>query len=243
MASKQFTVDGIGNVTLFKRKGMRYLRISLDSRGGVRVTLPTWVPYNAGLKFLETKRQWILDNAQVKQSFKDGQRIGKAHKLVFLHHKEVQKPTSRISGNTVFINVPRSMLNTSEPVQLAAEKAALRALKKEAETLLPQRLATLARQHGFSYKSVSVKKLKSRWGSCNSHKEIVLNLYLVQLPWHLIDYVILHELTHTKVLAHGKPFWDEMGKYLTNLKELRKEMKQYQAHILQQTPLSDTQGM
>jgi len=49
--------------------------------------------------------------------------------------------------------------------------------------LLPQRLQAFATQTGFSYRSVSVKQLKSRWGSCNTEKEITLNLFLMQLPW------------------------------------------------------------
>src|SRR5690606_36436720 len=95
-------------------------------------------------------------------------------------------------------------------VQKAAQAAAIRALRKEAETLLPQRLRTLAEQTGFTYNSVAVKQPKSRWGSCSHQKHITLNLFLMQLPWRLIDYVLLHELTHTKVMRHGPPFWAEL---------------------------------
>jgi predicted metal-dependent hydrolase len=46
----------------------------------------------------------------------------------------------------------------------------------------------------------------------------------MQLPWHLIDYVLLHELTHTKVMRHGAPFWEELERHAPTAKLLRKEI-------------------
>ncbi len=130
--------------------------------------------------------------------------------------------------------IPTGWPDQSAEVQAQAERAAVRALKKEAAQLLPQRLESLARQHGFSYNSVGIKRLKSRWGSCNERQDIVLNCFLMQLPWHLIDYVLLHELVHTRVLRHGAPFWNELGKYAKNLPAIRKEMKLYQPALATQ---------
>jgi predicted metal-dependent hydrolase len=114
-----------------------------------------------------------------------------------------------------------------EVVQKAASTAGVRALRVQAEQLLPQRLAELARQHDFTYQSVSVRSLKSRWGSCDQKKRIVLNLYLMQLPWQLIDYVLLHELTHTVVLQHGPNFWAAMERIEPRARQLRKMMHTY----------------
>jgi predicted metal-dependent hydrolase len=94
----------------------------------------------------------------------------------------------------------------------------------------------LASQTGFSYASVGVKQLKSRWGSCNTQREIVLNLFLMQLPWKLIDYVLVHELTHTKVMRHGAPFWHEMERHLPHAKSLRKQMADYQPMLIPNEP-------
>jgi predicted metal-dependent hydrolase len=117
----------------------------------------------------------------------------------------------------------------SEPeIQSAARKTGIRALRRQAETLLPQRLDQLARQHEFSYRSVAIKQLKGRWGSCDQHANIVLNLFLMQLPWEHIDYVILHELTHTNVLRHGPDFWQAMEKVLPEVKQLRKQLRLHQ---------------
>lgn len=228
MAVKIVEVAEIGKVALYKRKGVRGVRLSIAHDGSVRVTLPTWAPYRLGIEFVNNKTEWILQRQKPVQLIKNGSRVGKAHTFVFEQRSDINNPKTRIIGTEIRLGLPGNLSLDDNTVQLAAEKAAIRALKKEAEQLLPQRLETLSTQYGFKYRSVNVKRLKSRWGSCNEHKDIVLNCFLMQLPWHLIDYVLLHELTHTVVLRHGDPFWSELGKYVRNVKDIRKEMKQHQ---------------
>ena len=100
------------------------------------------------------------------------------------------------------------------------------ALRHEAKRYLPIRLAALARQHGFHYNGVTIKDTSSRWGSCSNRKHINLSLLLMTLPWHLIDYVLLHELCHTVELNHSDRFWALMNR-VTNGKalQLRQELK------------------
>jgi predicted metal-dependent hydrolase len=157
-----------------------------------------------------------------------GSAIGKAHHLYLRQSFQATAVSTRIAANEITISFPPTYASDDAAVQAAAHKACIRALRKEAEVLLPQRLEALASQTGYIYKSVGVKQLKSRWGSCNSHKEIVLNLFLMQLPWKLIDYVLVHELTHTKVMHHGAPFWREMEQHLPHAKSLRGQMADYQ---------------
>jgi predicted metal-dependent hydrolase len=73
--------------------------------------------------------------------------------------------------------------------------------------------------------------MKSRWGSCDQHRNIVLNLFLIQLPWEQIDYVLLHELTHTEVLRHGPDFWRAMERVLSDVKQLRKAVRSAQPRV------------
>jgi predicted metal-dependent hydrolase len=99
-------------------------------------------------------------------------------------------------------------------------------LRKQASAYLPGRLQTLASQYGFTYASLKISKSRSRWGSCSAKKNINLSLFLMTLPAHLIDYVILHELCHTQVMNHSPSFWKLMDE-ITEGKAgfLRKELK------------------
>ena len=230
MATKQVVIPQIGQVTIYKRRGNRSLRLSIGAGGEVRVSMPVWLPYRAGEQFAASKAPWIAAQRTEAQPalLQHGQAIGKAHRLHFEQAALATKVQARLAPNEVRVRFPLLASPHEPAVQRAAQRASIRALRKEAEALLPQRLQTLAQQTGFTYADVAVKQLKSRWGSCSSSKEITLNLFLMQLPWHLIDYVLVHELVHTKVMRHGTPFWREFESHVPHAKRLRREIGNYQ---------------
>ncbi len=228
MATKQITLPDIGPVTLYKRKGNRSLRLSIGTHGEVRVSLPFWVSYGTAEDFVKGRAAWIADHQpQRTPLLVHGQLIGKAHRLHFAPTAG-ERITTRLSLTEIRVHHPTTVSSDHQHVQAKALTASIRALRQEAEQLLPNRLRRLAKLHGFDFKSVGVKQLRSRWGSCSSTREITLNLFLMQLPWHLIDYVLLHELTHTKVMQHGPPFWHELERYLPTARDLRRELNSYQ---------------
>ncbi len=233
MAVKIVDVPEIGAVKLQKRKGARSIRLSIGANGEVRVSMPHWLPYQAGVKFALSKADWVQTQLE-KQPVRllaHGQPIGKSHHLYFAPDPHAIKISTRLRGSEIRITHPTNQRANDREVQAAAERAATRALRSQAEQLLPQRLRTLAENHDFSFKSVGVKRLSGRWGSCDNDQNVVLNLFLMQLPWHLIDYVLLHELTHTKAMNHGPDFWSEFEKHLPGAKKLRREIRQYQPAI------------
>lgn len=235
MSVKKVTVPELGAVHLYKRRGMKGMRLSIGHGGVIRVSLPYWLPYAAGVEFVTKKREWIQAHLMPATLLSHGGRIGKAHHLVFLPDTARRTIATRITNSgEVKIHHPASLHHTSRDVQKAAEKAGVRALKSQSEKLLPQRLEALARQHNFTYQNVRIKQLKSRWGSCSEQGDIALSCFLMQLPWHLIDYVILHELLHTRVMAHGPTFWRELAIYVPELKAIRKEIKEHRPVLLTQ---------
>jgi len=232
MAFKTFAIEGIGDVTIYKRRGARSLRLTIRSDGSFRVTIPTWTPYASGVAFARSRTEWLQAHARpTTAGLSSGQQIGKAHRLMFKSSTTASKPSSRIRGSLIVITHPSKLDSSHASVQKLATTASIRALRAQAEQLLPLRLQELAQKHGFRYRSVSVKQLKTRWGSCDQSQNITLNLFLMQLPWHLIDYVLLHELTHTKVMQHGPVFWQAMEQVEPRTPALRKEMKAHNTSL------------
>ncbi|WP_146662972.1 M48 family metallopeptidase [Anaerohalosphaera lusitana] len=92
--------------------------------------------------------------------------------------------------------------------------------RAEARRVLVGRLAKLAGMYRFSYNRVFVRNQKTRWGSCSGKNNINLNVNLVRLRQELIDYVLLHELVHTRVKNHSARFWRELDKYVGDAKYL-----------------------
>ena len=97
----------------------------------------------------------------------------------------------------------------------------------EARRVLVSRLEQLSAQHGFYYNKVSIRNQKTRWGSCSAKNDISLNMKLLKLPQELIDYVILHELVHTRIKNHTKAFWKELDGILRNAKALDTRLNDY----------------
>ncbi len=239
MAVKQYDIVGIGNVSIYKRRGTKSLRLSITADARVRVTIPAWAPYTAGVQFAIARVAWIEKHRPNTNLHMDhGQHIGKAHRLAF-SAASVDRPTSRIVGTEIRIYHPLTHGRDHPAVQQAAVRASVRALRTQAETLLPTRLHDLARDHGFAYASVRIKQLKSRWGSCDAERHIVLNLFLMQLPWQLIDYVLIHELVHTKVLHHGSDFWQEFLSNEPKAREYQRTIRMHKA-ALDAVAISDT---
>ncbi|MCL1929785.1 M48 family metallopeptidase [Candidatus Saccharibacteria bacterium] len=140
---------------------------------------------------------------------------------IFMARKFLEK--SRPEIRRKINSMPKQTKKMSE-----AEKKALRKL---ARPWLQTRLRILARTHGFKYEKVRIMNARTRWGSCSSRGTVSLNIALMRIPETLRDYVILHELTHTRYMNHSKEFWAELAKYYPEYKEARKRMKKYSPQL------------
>lgn len=225
MAAKEFDLPGFGPIMIVKRAGNRNIRLSIKNDGSVMVSVPSWATYHSGLSFAGTKLDWLREQVPTRELLSDGQPIGKYHHLQLCPTRGLQTPKTLVTKTAVIVRFPQGWDPADERVQSAAEAACIRALRTQANQLLPQRLEQLAIQHGFHFNGVRVKRLKGRWGSCDQQQRIVLNLFLMQLPWECIDYVLLHELTHTRILRHGPPFWQAMRPLVPNLTAIRRQMR------------------
>lgn len=230
MPKSTHDIPGIGTVHVTKKRGQRTMRLRVDNKGLVQVSMPWYVPKSTAMEFIATKKQWILDQ-QAEYVFEpyDGMLLGKTLRLRIIENSA--KTRSKAAPDEVVVHFAGKFDQSDASQTGKVHKAIMAALRTEAERILLPRLSDLAELYGFSYSSGRIKKVTGRWGSCDSNKQIALSLYLVQMPIEFIDYVIIHELAHTKHLNHSQQFWAEVARYCPDYKELRKQMRDLRPKI------------
>jgi len=228
--------DVFGNIefsTNLKAKSIR-VRILVD---GLKVTLPYGISKQSAIDFIQDSADKILKKQEKL----------KAHTQSNPYFLEENTAIStltfeiiftKVSRTDIFFQLKNNQLKIEFPLNsdhksVVSQKNCWNGIKyflqKEAKRLLPERTRQLAMNNGFIYSSVKIQSSKTRWGSCSRYKSINLSYYLMLLPAHLIDYVILHELCHTRQMNHSEKFWKEMDTVTQNKsKALRKELKKYQ---------------
>ena len=97
--------------------------------------------------------------------------------------------------------------------------------KSYAKEYLTQRAISLSETMNLEYSELKFRKMKSRWGSCSSKKVITFNTKLMKLNKELIDYIIVHELSHLVHMNHSKKFHSLVNLYMPDSKNLDKELK------------------
>ncbi len=142
----------------------------------------------------------------------------KALEFVYLKKEWIQRHLVKIKQNENWKKAYRDPF-------LAIDKA-------DARKRLTDRLYHLAKEHGFSCNNVSIREQRTRWGSCSHKNNISLNVKLVLLPKELIDYVMLHELVHTRTHNHSKKFWAELDRYTGNGKVMAKRLRMNDLRLL-----------
>ena len=103
--------------------------------------------------------------------------------------------------------------------------------KKQALVDFTRRLEIFSSKLGVSFTSFNLSNAGSRWGSCNSRKEIRLNWRLLQAPPHIINYVVCHELAHLKEMNHSAKFWATVASIYPDYKLAEKELKALSANL------------
>lgn len=190
-----------------------YLRVI----GGSDVEIKTSIASKKFVhKLIDERYEWILKQIgflkeHEKPQIKLGTEILLFGKTIPLHLKEMSPLQEKIAK-----------LKTKEKQKIA--KLYDDFYKLQARVYITKRVEEFARIMQLIPTKISFRKMRRRWGSCNSKRELTFNTNLLKLPKELIDYVVVHELAHIKEMNHSKKFHTLVEKYLPNSKHLKKEI-------------------
>ena len=214
-----------GKVTVRRSAKATQVRLRVAPDGTLRASMPMYAPIFLLKRLLKNSRaelRELLQQSQPHTEFKDGQQIGKSHTIIV---RPSTRLLTKVKGQHILVELPNNMTLNDPLVNRSVRDGIIAALRLEAKSYLPKRLAYLANQLGFSYQKVRFSHASGRWGSCSSNGTISLNIALMKLPFELIDYVLIHELSHTVQMNHSQDFWDLVQQGDPDYKQHRKLLK------------------
>lgn len=214
------------------RSKRKTISLEIDDEARLIIRAPKSVSKSYIDKVVENKRSWIeKKQKQVKlynierinnSEFKNGKIclfLGKEYTLCITS----QVQSISLSGDTLYF--PEKYIDDGE-------QRIVSWYKKESREILSKRLESHANNLDLSYNNLGISSAKKRWGSCNSNGNINFSYRLIMAPIDVIDYVIVHELMHLKVLNHSKKFWDEVANAMPDYKKRLKWLKDNQHRMI-----------
>lgn len=199
-----------GKITVRRSARASQVRIRVSPDGTLYASIPLYAPMFLLKRLIKSSRNELremLDKAHAsKDSYYDGMRIGKSH-VLRIEPTDSNELMVTKHGQQIAVQLPENLdLNDSKVVREIRD-VEISALRLEAKSYLPKRLAYLSNKLDLHYDKVRFSHASGRWGSCSSKGTISLNIALMKLPFELIDYVIIHELSHTRHMNHSTQFW------------------------------------
>lgn len=195
------------------------LKIKIEQSGKVIVVSPKYVPRFVVEKFVKQHQDWIEKTLKkyVSQNKFD------SNEFTYIFGKKYQRKVefSNSKKTGVFVSGGKLVFNplsdptdeTKTSLNKKFQKKIDDFLKNTAGHYIIQRVHELGKKMDLKFNRISLKKQKTRWGSCSSQRNLNFNWKLVHFDTKIIDYVIIHELSHLVHMDHSKNFWALVRKY------------------------------
>ena len=207
----------IPDYNIRESKRARRMTIKVSSWTGLEVVVPVGFNQKHIAEFVQSKSRWIkkaLENTHPVEELKRPESVELGLQNDTWSVEYSPSPDQRVGlleqpGNLLLLTGP-----VNSPVTVAA--ALNQWLQKRAVGVLKPWLGQLGTELSLPFSRVSVRRQKTKWGSCSAEKSISLNRNLLFLPEPMARYVLVHELCHCRHLDHSKKFWDLLETFEPN---------------------------
>lgn len=219
--------EEFGKITIRRSAAASQIKVRVAPDGTLHASLPIRAPLFLVKSLIKTSRpelRKMIGQSKPEYTYTSGMQIGKSHTLIINNTNSGSLSVSN-HGQQIIVQCPCDFDINDVNVSRKIRESIIAALRIEAKSYLPRRLSFLAEKHGFKYTKTRFSHSSTRWGSCSSNGTVSLNIALMKLPFELIDYVILHELSHTKFMNHSDQFWAQVLQADPDYKKHRKALR------------------
>lgn len=230
-ANRHALLQGVTVSYRFERSRRKSIGFTIGPEGLV-VRAPGWVPLREVDAAVQEKATWILTKLQ---QMRERVRQPLTPEPAWVHGADLPYLGGMVRLCVVargFVpDVPEGVepLPLNLPPEASAtqvREAAEAWFKKKARVLFEERLRHFGPQLGVQHRRLSLSSARTRWGSARSDGHIRLNWRLIHLPLAQIDYVVVHELAHLRVMDHSPRFWDTVGEVMPDWRERRRLLRE-----------------
>ena len=109
-------------------------------------------------------------------------------------------------------------------------------LAKRASKVIPERVVHFAPSIGVTFGRITIRRQRTKWGSCSSKGNLNFNVLLMLAPPDILDYIVVHELCHRRELNHSALFWSEVEKVMPDYREKEKWLKENGGALMDRLP-------
>lgn len=201
----------------------RRLRLTISS-GEVSVTLPKGVHHGEAEKMLHNNSDWLIKHLERASKPRPSAKTlppdvillrGEVKKIVIVEEADRRERIRIDEGaDRLVMRVPRGFGKRGRSL-------AVPWLKALARDELTAEASKWAAKMGVSYRAITIRDQKTRWGSCSTRGTLSFNWRLVMVPPTIMDYVVIHELAHLKQPNHSPAFWQVVAQYYPDYKKAR----------------------
>lgn len=219
------TFDGIPVKITYKKIKHSYLRVTRE--GEVTLSVPRGTKDAYLMSVHEKRADWIHEKVRMAEArtpaafhYASGEQFPLFGENVTLAiERGAGRARADLMGSTLVLRLP---LATEDDYSLR-RKLVLSFVTNTLKQKIAERLPLWEAKVGRHASSVTVRSMKTRWGSCTPRSGAIrLNFHLAAYPLVCLDYVMVHELTHLWVAGHGADFWQRVGAVLPNWKQTRR---------------------
>lgn len=223
MGVKQFLDQTLTYTLIYKKR--KSLGIYIDPYGHVEVRVPKETTFEQIEKLLESKWAWIIEKqAEMKEKTKgfkektytSGELFlfqGKSYPIKIISNHVETKEGVFFTGDCLEVYLSAPELEAQDNHDLI-KKAMKRFYYQQCKALVESRIKHYQPFFKTKPRSIKISDNKKTWGTCNNHYELTFNWKLAMAPIEIIDYIVVHEMSHMVHLNHDRSFWRLVGKLM-----------------------------